>query len=957
MTGTNGATADTFEGTPSVTAVTQGVNGSVVFDAAGNVTYTPNPDFSGTDTFTYTVTSGGVTETATVTVNVTPTDDPTLITGDTTGTGAEDAGTPISGDLNASDVDGLAANPFSVTTAATNGVATIDPVSGTWSYTPNADYNGPDSFTVSVTDALGNITTQVIAITVTPVADITDDALTTPEDTAITANVLTGTNGATADTFEGTPSVTAVTQGVNGSVVFDAAGNVTYTPNPDFSGTDTFTYTVTSGGVTETATVTVTVTPTDDPTLITGDTTGTGAEDAGTPISGDLNASDVDGLAANPFSVTTAATNGVATIDPVSGTWSYTPNADYNGPDSFTVSVTDALGNITTQVIAITVTPVADITDDALTTPEDTAITANVLTGTNGATADTFEGTPSVTAVTQGVNGSVVFDAAGNVTYTPNPDFSGTDTFTYTVTSGGVTETATVTVNVTPTDDPTLITGDTTGTGAEDAGTPISGDLNASDVDGLAANPFSVTTAATNGVATIDPVSGTWSYTPNADYNGPDSFTVSVTDALGNITTQVIAITVTPVADITDDALTTPEDTAITANVLTGTNGATADTFEGTPSVTAVTQGVNGSVVFDAAGNVTYTPNPDFSGTDTFTYTVTSGGVTETATVTVTVTPTDDPTLITGDTTGTGAEDAGTPISGDLNASDVDGLAANPFSVTTAATNGVATIDPVSGTWSYTPNADYNGPDSFTVSVTDALGNITTQVIAITVTPVADITDDALTTPEDTAITANVLTGTNGATADTFEGTPSVTAVTQGVNGSVVFDAAGNVTYTPNPDFSGTDTFTYTVTSGGVTETATVTVTVTPTDDPTLITGDTTGTGAEDAGTPISGDLNASDVDGLGGQPVQCDHGGHQWRGDDRPGEWHLELHPERRLQRPGQFYRERRRCARQHHHASDSHYRDPGGGHHRRCVDHPRRHGDYRQRLDRHQWRHGRYL
>ncbi|TKB64477.1 MAG: tandem-95 repeat protein, partial [Nitrospira sp.] len=211
------------------------------------------------------------------------------------------------------------------------------------------------------------------------------------------------------------------------------------------TGTDSFTYTITSGGVTETATVTVTVTAVNDPTSITGGTSGTGNED--TTLTGMLTATDSDGLSdGTVFSVSANATNGSASIDPATGLWSYTPNADWNGSDSFTVTITDDAGNSSTQVISVTVTPVVDLTNDSLTTNEDTAISANVLTGTNGATADSFEGTPVLTSVTQGANGSVTFLANGTVTYTPTANFTGTDSFTYTITSGGVTETPRLTL-------------------------------------------------------------------------------------------------------------------------------------------------------------------------------------------------------------------------------------------------------------------------------------------------------------------------------------------------------------------------------------------------------------------------------------------------------------------------------------------------------------------------------
>src|SRR5690606_38180820 len=117
-----------------------------------------------------------------------------------------------------------------------------------------------------------------------------------------------------------------------------------------------------------------------------------------------------------------------------------------------------------------------------------------------------------------------------------------------------------------------------------------------------------------------------------------------------------------------------------------------------------------------------------------------------------------------------------------------------------------------------------------------------------------DIVDDALTTNEGTAITANVITGTNGASADNFEDPGrALTAVTQGANGTVTFNAAGEVIYTPNANFSGTDTFQYTVTSGGVTETGNVTVTVNPVNDAPVNTVPGAQTVAEDAALAFTG--------------------------------------------------------------------------------------------------------
>ncbi|HTL63422.1 MAG TPA: Ig-like domain-containing protein [Pseudolabrys sp.] len=135
----------------------------------------------------------------------------------------------------------------------------------------------------------------------------------------------------------------------------------------------------------------------------------------------------------------------------------YTGAADYDGNDTLTVVSTDSAGTplSDTDTIAITVTAVADIADDVATTDEDTA--ANILVLAN----DSFEGTPAITGVTQGAHGSVSIDdnsTPGDTTddfvvYTPDADYNGSDSFTYTVTSGGVDETATVDVTITAVND------------------------------------------------------------------------------------------------------------------------------------------------------------------------------------------------------------------------------------------------------------------------------------------------------------------------------------------------------------------------------------------------------------------------------------------------------------------------------------------------------------------------
>ena len=123
-------------------------------------------------------------------------------------------------------------------------------------------------------------TTATMALTVTSVVDIVADTVTTTEDTPLTFNVMTGSDGASADNFESlVAAVTSITQPSHGSVSFSANGSMTYTPAKDFTGTDTFTYTVATANNTETTTVTVTVTPVADAPLATDNRDGSTISD------------------------------------------------------------------------------------------------------------------------------------------------------------------------------------------------------------------------------------------------------------------------------------------------------------------------------------------------------------------------------------------------------------------------------------------------------------------------------------------------------------------------------------------------------------------------------------------------------------------------------------------------------------------------------------------------------
>ena len=134
-----------------VTSVTQGANGTVVNNGDGTVTYTPGADFNGTDSYTYTVTSGGVTETATVNVTVNAVAD---VTDDTIVTNEDTDGVI---NVLTNDTFGAGATVTGVTEGANGTVAFL--ADGTVTYTPATDFNGTDTFTYTVTTAAGDTET------------------------------------------------------------------------------------------------------------------------------------------------------------------------------------------------------------------------------------------------------------------------------------------------------------------------------------------------------------------------------------------------------------------------------------------------------------------------------------------------------------------------------------------------------------------------------------------------------------------------------------------------------------------------------------------------------------------------------------------------------------------------------------------------------------------------------
>ena len=590
--------------------------------------------------------------------------------------------------------------------------------------------------------------------------------------------------------------------------------------------------------------------------------------------------------------VNSATSNGFTPVD-ITG-WSLgdltvIPAADWNGDLALEVSATSRDGTDTaTTVETLTViidgvndAPVA--VDDTASGDEDTVIMGSVLSNDTDVDGDDL----TVVAETkETAHGVVTINDDGSYSYAPNPDFNGTDSFTYTLLDGeGGQDTATVTITVDPVnDDPVAV--DDAATGDED--TIITGTVlgNDSDIDGDNLTTVAETKETAHGRVIINS-DGSYSYTPDQDFNGTDSFTYTVQDGQGGQDTATVTITVDPVNDdpvAVDDTASTDEDTVVSVNAANGLLANDSDVEGDTLTITqvesqALTPGAqitldSGALLtVNADGSYSYDPNGAFESlgageqaTDSFTYTIEDGqGGEATATASVTVNGVNDAPLAEDDAASTdedtevvvGAADGllanDSDVEGDtLTITQINGEDYTPGDQITLDSGALLTVN-ADGSYSYTPADDFNGTDSFTYTLSDGTltdeGTATITVNAVNDAPVA--VDDTTSGDEDTVIIGNVLDNDTDVDGDELSVVPEAKET---ANGTVTINADGSYTYTPAVNFSGTDSFSYTVEDGeGGEDTGTVTVTVNPVADAPLVT-----LVVDIAPQPVTGDIRVN---------------------------------------------------------------------------------------------------
>ena len=538
--------------------------------------------------------------------------------------------------LAGSDVEGDALT-FAIESNPINGALSgLNPSTGAVTYTPNANFNGADSFTFKANDGSADSNTATVSITVNPVNDVpaaNSQSMTTDEDAAKSITLTGSDVDGSALTFS------IVSNPANGALsgLNPATGAVTYTPNANFAGSDSFTFKVNDGSAdSNTATVGITVNPVNDAPAANDDSVATN-EDASIWIDVLSNDNDIEDNKPVIDAIAVQPTKGAAAIE--SGKIRYAPNANFNGADSFTYTVKDSQGAIDNAVVSVTINPVNDAPTanaQSMTTDEDAAKSITLTGSDVDGSALTFS------IVLNPSNGALsgLNPATGAVTYTPNANFNGADSFTFKANDGSAdSNTATVSITVNPVNDVPAANAQSVSTN-EDNAKAIT--LTASDVDGSALTFSIVSNPANGALSGLNPATGAVTYTPNANFNGADSFTFKANDGSADSNTATVSITVNPVNDVpaaNAQSVSTNEDNAKAITLTASDVDGSALTFS------IVSNPANGALsgLNPATGAVTYTPNANYNGADRFTFKANDGSAdSNTATVSVNVNAVND---------------------------------------------------------------------------------------------------------------------------------------------------------------------------------------------------------------------------------------------------------------------------------------------------------------------------
>jgi hypothetical protein len=514
---------------PLTWEVTEGPAHGSLAGEPPSLLYTPDPDFSGSDELKFEVSldrghrAEACVSLAVVSIADAPVaEDTALLTADEE---------PVSGHLDALDLEG-ATLTWSLLIPPLHGTFELDQSNGTFTWTPETDWNGSDRVGWEATDGAFTTGLHTLELTVVPVDDpptANPQARVAPEDTPIEGTL----SGADRD---GDPlAFFVVALPAHGTVwVVPEDGTFEWTPDRNFQGVEAFSFDVSDGhGVSAPAVVTVESTPVDDPPVFDADDM---VVSEGGQVAQQLFSYDYEGEAVT-FALDTAPAHGTAVVT-AQGMATYVPDPEFSGADAFAVAAI-ANGVRVVEPIGVQVLPTEDL---PVALPVASSVEEGGALGGELAGYDP-DGDPLTFALATGPAQGVATVSGTSFLYVPPPGFVGADAFTFTASDGfGSSAPAVVSIDVLPAiarDPPT----------ADDAafalveGTPFEGELTGTDPAG-AELVFRLTSQPAHATAWL--VGATLEVVPEAGYVGPDGATFSVTGGTGESDGASITLDIQP---------------------------------------------------------------------------------------------------------------------------------------------------------------------------------------------------------------------------------------------------------------------------------------------------------------------------------------------------------------------------------------------------------------------------
>ncbi|MDO6447055.1 Ig-like domain-containing protein [Colwellia sp. 1_MG-2023] len=828
---------------------TQPSNGSLQLADSGVFTYTPRDNFFGNDSFRYMIIDDqGLESEALVTLTINPVNDlPVAVNDVYTLSANNNISVSSPGVLsNDSDIDGdnLAVESVLITEPEFGGLNLN--VDGSFTYVAHSDFDLNDSFVYQVSDGQEGTHTATVTILssaefASPVAQ--NDSYQTNEDITLvvdtTANGILG-NDTEPNGFEFELDEVLISEPQHGQLNLSLDGTFTYIPDNNYVGIDQFHYQITSATTkTAQATVTINILSQPDAPIASEDVYQLEEDSA-------LNISAEQGLLANDSD----PDGGVITVEPIAihlpsngavilhqdGSFEYTPIANFHGVDTFTYQIINesqltSQAQVTLTVSAKNDAPIA--VDDFASTEQGTSVTIDVLAND----LDLENGQLTIESASVDIGSVSIVDK--KLVFQPQDDYSGVANITYTIADPeGLTATANVLVTVNTTivinHDPIAVND--------------SFNLNEdSQLDGLSV--LANDTDEDNDTLTLQttPVSevshgylslfsdGTFTYIPESNFNGEDSFTYSISDGQGgfdqaSVSLKINAINDLPVA-VDDNIQVNENDKLENFNVLLNDTDIDNDTLSLT--TTPISDVENGSLILNNNGEITYKPTPTVNGKDSFVYEVNDGqGGMAKANVNITIISTNIAPIASNDSF---VIDENKILKGESvleNDKDEDGdiltVITTPITDVSSGSLDLST----DGTFVYTPKLNFDGTDRFTYQIQDPEGATSQATVSISVLnsiepPVA--IDDSYTVVS--------LLGTGSSSGNVLENdfvpengylVVNETPVTNVKYGELTkLDKSGYFEYKPNFGFLGTDSFVYEVYDSNNPSAGTSTATVT----------------------------------------------------------------------------------------------------------------------------------